>query len=644
MINRLTLLIVLLTLSGCGCSYLWPYYPLSPTVRLGQSHVSNIEIMPTPSAAIGTSTAPNSSGTYTGNWNSVGSSNYTGQWNYSGTNIQNSPTPPINNVGTLSCGDTDHKKSGDIPETRECEVKKAIDYANAANDKYLKAQSQHADMPGIAALALLPAAGSASALGIEGMGATAITGLGVGAATLLGLGVFLHPNGREKVYSTGALGIQCMLENMAPYTRIDSNDLFILTQMIGTQTIGSGTDPSADDNGDESNRDLTRAKARLDNRINNVEALGLQSNCTRCPSVMRIASLLLKAAKAVDEAAEKTIETGNDFARTALAAPITIVNTTDHINAALNEALIATEPSMSDLANNIKSTIPNEQAQALAGLSAAKDANAKAQTKVTAANTGPGEQAQASAADNTDGNPHNNRPAPKASGGQSSHDQQLSRGSTSSQTTPSCRTQDGSISYRDGNISYLIDALNLPPNTTFKKLGSHTVEADSPSISKPHTYCDLKPPGPTAEELISLIELERSIYVVNKLTSQVLRIVGSYTGKLNIDKCPTLTKQTDVPSSMKLTPSDDIVLAAGSKTTIAISGATNPYTRPLFPQSVCSAVTATLNGGEIDVAATATTTSGFYPFFAGDGATGQIFNVMVTATSQTGNTDEVQKC
>jgi hypothetical protein len=72
-------------------------------------------------------------------------------------------------------------------------------------------------------------------------------------------------------------------------------------------------------------------------------------------------------------------------------------------------------------------------------------------------------------------------------------------------------------------------------------------------------------------------------------------------------------------------------------------GATNPYTRPLFPQTVCSAVTATLKTNEIDVAAASNTIPGFYPFFAGDGATGRIFNVYVTAKA-VDKTDEVGSC
>ncbi len=186
MINRSALLIVVLTLSGC--SSLYPYYPISPTVKLGPSNVSDIEIMPTPSAGSGGSVAPNSGGTYRGSWNAAGSGTYTGQWSYTGTKIQTSPLPSQGNKGTLSCDEARDKKHKPIPQTRECEVKKAIDYANAANDEYLKGQSQYADMPGIAAVALLPAAGAATALGIEGIGATAITGLGVRVATLLWVG------------------------------------------------------------------------------------------------------------------------------------------------------------------------------------------------------------------------------------------------------------------------------------------------------------------------------------------------------------------------------------------------------------------------------------------------------------------------
>ncbi len=585
MINRSALLIVVLTLSGC--SSLYPYYPISPTVKLGPSNVSDIEIMPTPSAGSGGSVAPNSGGTYRGSWNAAGSGTYTGQWSYTGTNIQTSPLLPLNKPGTLSCGDTRPKKHGNVPPTRECEVKKAIDYANRANKEYLKAQGQHADMPGLGGLMLVPAAAAASALAIEGMGATAITGLGAGAAAIYGLGSYLHTPDRETVYNTGALGIQCMLENMEPYTRIDSDDLLVLTH-----TIDSGTVLTGDDYVDESTLDLTNAKTWLDIQINKVEALGLQNNCQRLPNVMKTASLLLKAAKAADKAADKAVQVGNDFAQTALAAPITIVNTTNHINAALNGALIKTEPNLSALAGNIKGIIPDKE-QAVAGLSAAQNSAADAQTQLAnATSSGAGAKPKVAA------------PAGKPS--------------------PHLET----LKEKVENFGLAQPSAQATPSTP------------TPIEATP----ELTPPGFSPEETAQLRKLERSIYVVNELTSRVLRIVGSYTGKVDNSKCPILAKKAGTVTAMKLNPSGDVVVSQGSNTKITISGATDPYTRPLFPQSVCSAVTATLKSAEIDVAATGDTIPGFYPFFAGDGATGRIFNVMVTPKAPKDNTDEVRKC
>lgn len=599
MAYRSALVILLFTLSGC--SSLCPYYPIFPTVKLQKSSdVSDIEIVPTSPNGSGASSAPNNAGTYHGSWKATGNSSYAAQWNYTETKTQNSPLPPVDNRGTLGCDDNGHDRSGEIVATRECEVKKAIDYANAANDEYIKAQWQHSSMPGLAGLALLPAAASATALGMLGVGATAVTGLGVGAATMLGLGLYLHTPDREAVYNTGSLGIQCMLENMEPYTRINSLDLSILTR-----TIDSGTILGADDGIDVGNLDLTRAKDRLDLQINNVEALGLQNNCQRLPRVMKIASLLLIAAKAADKAADKTIQAGNEFARTALAAPISIVNKTNDINTTLNKELIAKEAKLSDLAGSVKSAASDPREQALAGLTAdAQNAAADAQTKTANATSA--------------------KPATKQTPSPSPGTENMEAPST------------------------------FAPNTVFKELGQDQVQiipshnlaqqtGQAPGAQS-ETFTGLKAPGLTPRELVSLLELERSIYVVNELNSRVLRIIGSYTGKVDNSKCPILSKQAGVAPSMKLIPSDDIVLAAGSKTTIAISGATNPYTRPLFPQSVCSAVTSTLKSGEIDLAATAMTTPGFYPFFAGDGATGRIFNVMVTPKAQTDNTDKVQEC
>lgn len=289
MIKRSALFIALLTLSGC--SYLCPYYPIFPTVKLHRTNVSDIEIMPNPPSGSGSSPAPKFAGTYSGRWNQVGSNQYSAQWGYTGANVLSLPQAATNNTGTLSCGDTRDTKNTNVPQTRECEVKKAIDYANAANDEYLKAQGQHASMPGVAGLALLPAAGAATALGIEGVGSSVVTGLGVGAATLLGLGTYLHTPAREAVYNTGSLGIQCMLENMQPYTSVNDADL--------SRLIGNIDSDHLPQNG--STEDLDTAKTELDLQIVRVEALGLQKDCRKLPRAMKFASLLLKAAKAADK-------------------------------------------------------------------------------------------------------------------------------------------------------------------------------------------------------------------------------------------------------------------------------------------------------------------------------------------------------
>jgi len=581
MLKRSVFLLSLLTLNGCG---FYPYYPLFPTVKLGTSQVSDVEIKP---AAADTSVATVSS--------TNASSNTAGSNSGPGQTVQ---FPP--NSGTLAC---DLKVgTNSVSPSRDCEVKKAIDYANAANDEYLKAQSQHSSMPGLLALGVFPAAASSIALGIEGVGSTAITGLGVGTAMGLGLGAYLHTPDREKVYNTGSLGIQCMLENMEPYTRISNNDLYVLGRLLD-----SGDAVTPNDYGDESDMDLAKAKTQLDLQINKVEALGLQKNCQRLPRVMQIASLLLKAAKASDNSAAKTIQVGSEFARTALAAPITIVNTTNHINAALNGALIQTEPSISALASNVKSTIPDSKEQALAGLSAAKTAAADAQAKTEDATGGSGG-------------------APK--------------GPAKGAAAPSGGTEN-------------ITGFPLSSNTVLKSMGNSVemLQVQPPAApGGPQTQTpvgntlELKPPGLTPEEVIQVVELERAIFTVNELVSRVMYIVGSNTGKVDNGKCPVLTEKTGKPAVMKLIPADDIPVPAGTKTVIAVAGATNPYTRPLFPQTVCTAVTATLKANEIDVAAADNTTPGFYPFFAGDGATGRIFNAYVTSKPAADNTDEVQAC
>jgi hypothetical protein len=554
MVNRSALVIVLLTLSGC--SSLCPYYPIFPTVKLHPSNVSDIEITPTLPSGAGAPAAPNSVGRYNGSWNAAGSGKYTGQWDYTETDIQNSPVRPTNNTGTLLCGDTRHKKNRYIPQTRECEVKKAIDYANTANDEYVKAQSQHASMPGLAGLALLPAAGAATALGIEGVGATAITGLGVGAATLLGLGVYLHTPGREAVYNTGSLGTQCMLENMQPYTSVNSDDLSSLIEHIDSDRIPqiSGTDS-----------DLSEAKTQLDLQIVRVEALGLQKDCRRLPRAMKFASLLLKAAKAADKSAEKTIQVGNEFAHTALAAPITIVNTTNHINAAVNEALITSEPDLSDLAGKVKSTIP-DKALGLAGLPAAKAAASNAQDQMQKA-TGQGGATKGA-------------PAP-AEVVRAQNDYVVKQKIANQQFLLSQKADADLKVFTMQEIFTAKEFRIGPEASTAKKAADAKASADAAkeaaaaakraaaaaareaaaarkvaaakeAAAKEAALTGLTTLRLTSDENEECNKLQDSISKVNDLVNDVISIVGSETGKVDNSKCPILAKKAGTVTSIEV--------------------------------------------------------------------------------------------
>jgi hypothetical protein len=112
--------------------------------------------------------------------------------------------------------------------TRECEVARALGYANQANDKYLHAQAQYEGLPATFGLVAIPLAAASLALGIQGESGAPVTGLGVGTATAIGLGSFLQNKDRESVYTTGAEGIQCLIANMEPYTRVPSIDLSVL--------------------------------------------------------------------------------------------------------------------------------------------------------------------------------------------------------------------------------------------------------------------------------------------------------------------------------------------------------------------------------------------------------------------------------
>lgn len=583
---RAALTAVFLTLVGCS---LYPYYPLSPTVTLNQIDVSLIAIKPS-STNSALPPAANTVGQYTGQWKTATKEKFTGDWTYTATTVNYIPPSSSNDIGTLVCFDK-RKTRQEMPQIRECEVKKAIDYANDAKAKYLKAQWQHSSIPEWGGLLLIPAAASAGALAVENVGAGAITGLGAGAAAAYGLGSYLHTPARETVYNTAAAGVQCMLNNMQPYTSITNEDLITLDRLLGY-----------DSNSDAGLNNLIDAQKQLELEISNVEALGVQKNCDRSPGSMKIASLLLTAAKAANNSATKTIKVGAAFLRASWNAPITIEYTTNQINIAMNGVLTTKEAQLSDLAGNIKSLVGKEQA--VAGLPAAQASAAEAQNKLASA-------------------------APQIASAIKFEHSALDAGALALASSH--------IKVIGRNLIQLDEPVIQPQ--------FHLSEKAAPPKTQTSTL-ELHSPGLTIDELKHLLELEKLIFTVNTKVAGILSIIGSNTGTIDNSTCPILAKQAS-PSGvapLEINPDGDIKVSAGSKATISITGGVDPYTRALFAQTVCTSVTATLKRNVIDVSASRETTPGFYPFFVGDGPTGRIFNVRVTTPAAADDSDSVAAC
>jgi hypothetical protein len=501
--------------------------------------------------------------------------------------------------------------------TRECEVARALGYAQQANDKYLHAQAQYEGLPGVFGLVAIPVAAASLALGIQGEGGAPVTGLGVGTATAIGLGSFLQNKDRESVYTTGAEGIQCLISNMEPYTRVPSIDLSVLDWDLHSTFETKSYEGEY--------QDLNDAKDELEARINAVEALNLQRDCNKSWQLRRYASLLLKAAKASDKAASKAVQVGDDFIRTAKGAPVTIVNVTNQINAAVNANLIKTEPDIQKLSSNLKGAIP-DQATDLAGINSLKSATADAQgaqAKATSAgaalNIKAKSESEPSTADISTIAPSMTKPAAPG-------------------TPPAVATQENVQAFTLNWKQTLI----VPQVTETSRVQVPTSATTSSNTLGRRRRLVIE--GMTENEYDSLLNLQTSIYRVNLRVSEVTRVTGSATGTVDNGKCPILAKKAGEVKALTLNPDGDIVVAPGAKTVITLQGTTDPYVRPLFSQNVCNAVTATLKGNTMDVAATDDTVSGFYPFFIGDGPTGRAIDVMVSKSSKDTSDDVNVEC
>jgi hypothetical protein len=225
------------------------------------------------------------------------------------------------------------------------QLRSALAYAEYAKDQYLAAKAQSADLPAPLASFLIPLGGAALGLGMTGNSGAPVTALGLAGATTLGLGSLLQNKDREKVYITGAEGVQCLLNNMAPFTHTQGQDLRDL---------------------DDDVNDLAQESSDLDVLIAAVSATRLED----CNAKLSRAKLL-KAAELASKAAKDTVKIASDFLETAENSPVTIVYTVDKINTSVSSEIINTEPDVKSLSANLKDVIP-DKANNLAGIPTAK--------------------------------------------------------------------------------------------------------------------------------------------------------------------------------------------------------------------------------------------------------------------------------
>lgn len=302
-------------------------------------------------------------------------------------------------------------------------------------------------------------------------------------------------------------------------------------------------------------------------------------------------------------------------------------NVTNQINNAVNANLIKTEPDIQKLSSNLKGAIP-DQATDLAGINSLKTASADAQTAQTAV----------SKAGKKIGMPSFAAGEPQIAAIPETSSALIGGATPSGENSVAAKmtVPPYSLNWRQ--------TLVIPQVTQSAPIPEVPTEVESEMHARKRTNRHPVPEGMTDTEYYALLDLQSSIYRVNLKISEVTRVAGSATGTVDNSKCPILAKKAGEVKALTLNPDGDIVVAPGAKATITLQGTTDPYVRPLFSQNVCNAVTATLRGNTMDVAATDETVAGFYPFFIGDGPTGRAIDVMVSKVSKDTGDDVNMEC
>jgi hypothetical protein len=521
------------------------------------------------------------------------------------------------------------------------EVICAVRYAEKSRNQYEKYGRVYSSVPGAVGTLLIPVSASAIALTVVGTTSWPVTALGVTAASLLGYDkIYQHPD-RETLYSTGAAAVQCVIDNMQPYTTVSRSDLIALQ----TELDGPGG--------------LAEAQAELQEAVQtfNVRdtAGQIPKDCTKCEGDRKFVSSVLKAADATSKAAQQTLQAGHSFIQTANGMPQTLVGQVHDINININGAIIQTETTVDALTAITKGVVPSG-ANNLAGIQSAA-AGAGASLGAVPSTAATPAIAKVSPAGFI-------KEAQDANVLTELRTESLSEMSVTEKTTltPDSKMESLMPDFRAETEELKKETVTEPKITSkgvVRKLEQNPAAAQEydrsilqPFLAKnpefvrkfgkeynlPTTTLVLKQqikPNPCKHVdpsvRVDALFVYRAAGKVEKHLNRVVSIIGSSSKPLDNSGCIALSKMAAKSKILTLNPSGDVLLSAGGKATVSILGATDPYVRPLFAQSTKAAVTGTLEKNKLEFAATPATAGGFYPFFVGDGSTGKPLNIMVTA-------------
>lgn len=218
----------------------------------------------------------------------------------------------------------------------------AFEYATLVQDGYNGAISEHAMLNSSVGLALIPVTALAAYYGITGGHGNTILALGLGGAgTYLGAS-YLHSEPRQFIYAAGAKAIECSMGVMRPLLAVDK---------LGKSPSPEGTEPAVESTEDTFQERTNTLSARTEKLQVILSSARIRLGETDPEVVDGLGEL--DQARALQTDANKLLARLREGSGGLLTA-------VKQIEATITQAIIATEPDLSQLVNTLGTAIPHQ--------------------------------------------------------------------------------------------------------------------------------------------------------------------------------------------------------------------------------------------------------------------------------------------